>query len=242
MASSLIKVLYEEGPCLAVWKPPGISTQSPPGIESLEARIKQFLREREQKPGNVYLGVPHRMDRPVSGVLVFAKHVRAARRLSKQFERREVQKIYWACVAGEVMPPSGTWTDTMRKVPYEPRAEIVEATVEGARTAVLHYRALRQTALGSLLEVTLETGRMHQIRLQAATHGHPVLGDVQYGSSISFGTQHSDERSRTIALHGRSLSFQHPMTRTPVTVIAPLPRDWLELNLSLEPADYIDEQ
>ena len=93
-------ILYEEGPCLVVVKPGGVATQAPPGIDSLEVRVKEFLRVRDSKAGNVYLGVPHRLDRPVSGVMVLARHVRAARRLSDQFEARTVRKTYWAVVEG----------------------------------------------------------------------------------------------------------------------------------------------
>src|SRR6188474_3098113 len=99
------EILYEQGPVLAINKPPGLATQSPPGIDSLELRLKAFIKERDQKPGKVYLGVPHRLDRCASGVILFARHVRAARRISKQFENRTVRKVYWACVQGEVTPP-----------------------------------------------------------------------------------------------------------------------------------------
>ncbi len=96
------EILLHSGPCIVAWKPPGLLTQAPPGIDSLEARVKDWLRGTEQKSGNIYLGVPHRLDRPVSGALVFARHVRAAQRLSRQFEARTVRKIYWACVSGVV--------------------------------------------------------------------------------------------------------------------------------------------
>src|SRR5579871_4903950 len=95
-------ILLEDGPVLVVCKPAGVATQAPPGIDSLETRIRAFIREREQKLGNFYLGIPHRLDRPVSGVMVFARHVRAAHRLSKQFEARTIRKVYWAAVAGRV--------------------------------------------------------------------------------------------------------------------------------------------
>ena len=96
-------------------KPAGILTQAPAGIDSLEVRVKAFYREREQKEGNIYLGLPHRLDRPVSGAIVFARHVRAAQRLSAQFENRTVTKVYWAVVEGDVQPDEGTWTDHLHK-------------------------------------------------------------------------------------------------------------------------------
>ena len=223
------EILYEQGPCLAVAKPPGLLTQAPPGIDSLEARIKSFLKHRERKQGKVYLGVPHRLDRPASGAMVFARHVRAARRLSEQFERRSVRKVYWACVEGHLEPDEGTWTDLVRKVPDEARAEIVDSNHPDGRIAVLHYRTLDTGPWGSWLEIELETGRTHQIRIQAASRGHPVLGDAQYGSGVPFGPQPADLRLRAIALHARCLGFENPKTREGVVVEAPVPDSWKEL-------------
>lgn len=226
MSEPGFEILYEQGPCLGVLKPAGLATQAPHGIDSLEVRIKEFIKRRENKPGKVYLGVPHRLDRPVSGAMVFARHVRAARRISEQFEARTVEKTYWACVAGEVMPAEGTWTDTLRKVYGRPQAEVVPADHPEGRLAVLHYRTLGLTPHGSWLEIQLETGRTHQIRIQAASRGYPVLGDQFYGSSITFGEQFEDERLRAIALHARRLCFRHPMTKEVVDLLAPLPKAW----------------
>jgi RluA family pseudouridine synthase len=225
------QILYEEGPCLVVAKPAGVLTQAPPGIDSLEVRIKDFLKAREGKTGNIYLGVPHRLDRPVSGAMVFGKHVRATRRLAEQFQGRLTRKVYWACVAGVVTPAEGTWTDFVRKVPEQARAEVVAAADPDGREAVLHYRTAGRMDWGTWLEIELETGRMHQIRLQAASRGHAVLGDALYGSTIPFGPLHDDGRLRAIALHARSLEFEHPMTRQPVSVVAPLSDDWRVLGI-----------
>ena len=226
MTTDAVEILYEDGPCLVVNKPSGLLTQSPPGIDSLENRIKAFLKVREQKPGKVYLGVPHRLDRPASGAMVFAKHVRAARRLAEQFEARVVRKVYWACVSGHVAPADGVWRDWVRKVPDEARAEIVAAEVPDAREAVLHYRTLATVPAGSWLEIELETGRMHQIRVQAGSRGHPLWGDALYGSTVAFGKPSADVRLRAIALHARRLEFRHPMTHEPVAVDAPPPGGW----------------
>ena len=225
------EILHEEGPCLAVNKPPGLLTQAPPGIDSLETRIKDFLRQRENKTGNVYLGVPHRLDRPASGAIVFARHARAARRLAEQFEGRLVQKVYWAGVEGTVEPAAGTWTDLVRKIPDQPRAEILPDGHPEGRLAVLHYRGLASGPGGIWLEIELETGRMHQIRVQAASRGHPLLGDAMYGSAVPFGPQHEDPRLRAIALHARSLTFRDPMTREPITVTASPPEPWKGLEI-----------
>ncbi len=234
MSHASVDVLYENGPCLVVLKPAGLLTQAPPGIDSLEARIKAWVKQRDRKPGNVYLGVPHRLDRPVSGAMVFARHVRAARRISEQFEGRLVRKIYWACVEGAVDSEHGTWRDYVRKVPGEPRAELVAADHAEGRSAVLHYRVLGRYDWGTWLEIELETGRTHQVRVQAAGHGHPVLGDTLYGSAGSFGPPYADERLRAIALHGRSLTFRHPMSQDVVSITAPVTDAWRELGLTID--------
>jgi len=234
MCDLTVDILCEEGPCLAVCKPAGLLTQAPAGIDSMESRIKRFLIERDNKPGKAYLGVPHRLDRAVSGVMVFAKHVRAARRLSEQFEARTVRKIYWACVAGRVAPEQGTWRDYMRKIPGQPRAEIVAEHDADAREAVLRYRTRGVGPWGTWLEIELETGRMHQIRLQAATRGHPVLGDALYESDVPFGEQHEDVRLRAIALHARRLDFHHPMTHEPLSITAPITHAWDGLDIDFD--------
>ena len=220
------QILDEQGPCLVVCKPPGLATQAPAGVDSLESRIKRFLEQRDDPPHDVYLGVPHRLDRPASGAMVFATRRRAAQKLARQFERREVQKVYWSLVHGQPDPPSGTWQDYLRKVYGKPQAEVVPPDHPEARLAVLHYRTLAMTEWGSWLEIELETGRTHQIRIQAASRGHPVLGDSQYGSTIPFGPQHADERLRAIALHARTLAFVHPSSKESVLVTALTPEFW----------------
>src|SRR5246127_1229934 len=120
-------ILYEDNHCLAVAKPAPLLTQGvPPGIPTLEAQVKAYLRERYHKPGNVYLGIPHRLDRPVSGAIVFARNTKAARRLAEQFQQRQVTKIYWARVEGVVEQPEGRWEDWLRKIPELARSEVVD--------------------------------------------------------------------------------------------------------------------
>ncbi|MEX0710989.1 MAG: RNA pseudouridine synthase [Pirellulales bacterium] len=229
-------LLYRSPRVLAALKPAGLATQAPPGIESLEARIKAWLRE-ESADYSGYLAVPHRLDRPVSGAMVFATHPNAARKISRQFERRQVRKVYWACLERQVQPAEGTWTDHVRKVYGHPRAEIVAADHPEGRLAILHYRTLAEAAWGVWLEVVLETGRTHQVRIQASSRGHPILGDVFYGATSAFGTPHEDERLRAIALHGRELAFRDPSTGQDVSVVAPLSDDWRRLGLPPEKAE-----
>ncbi len=225
-----LDLLLDDGHILAVNKPAGLSTQSPPSFPSLERFVREHVAARYTGPGTAYLGVPHRLDRPVSGVILFAATPRAARKLARQFERRSIDKTYWAAVQGIVEPAAGTWRDLMRKVPDEARAEAISPNLPGGQEAVLHYRTIGQTPFGSLLAITLETGRMHQIRLQCSIHGHPVLGDVLYGSDIPFGPAVTDERERAIALHARSIEFHHseaPQRR--IKIEAPLPHYWQTL-------------
>ncbi len=230
-----LEILHDEGPCLVVNKPAGLLTQAPRGIDSLEVRVKEFYRQREgiEAGANVYLGLPHRIDRPVTGAIVLARHVRAARKLSSQFENRTVSKVYWAFVEGQVTPDEGTWTDYLHKRHGLAQAKVVQADHPAAKQAVLHYRVLWHGPQGSWMEVCLETGRTHQIRIQSASRGHAVLGDGQYGSQTPFGEQFPELRDRAIALHARQLGFQHPMTGEPVDVIAPLPAAWERLELPL---------
>jgi RluA family pseudouridine synthase len=219
-------VLYDEGPCLIVNKPAGLLTQAPLGIDSLEVRVKRFIKHREEKTGEIYLGVPHRLDRPVSGCIAFARHVRAARKISEQFEGRTVKKTYWALVGGQLAEPGGTWTDFLKKIDGEPRTIVVDERDPEGKIAILHYRMIETLPQGTLLEIELETGRTHQIRVQCASRGMPLLGDALYGSTVSFGPWREDERERLISLHARSLSLKHPMTREPIHVVAPLPPLW----------------
>jgi 23S rRNA pseudouridine1911/1915/1917 synthase len=225
-----IEILWEESSALVVNKPAGMLTQGAAGITSVETSLREFLKRRDSHPAVPYLGLPHRIDRPVSGALLVARNVRATRRFGGQFQSRKIGKKYWALIASRIEPPAATWIDFMRKIPDQPRAEIVGQEAEGARRAVLSYQVLGefQTAAGdprSLVEIQLETGRMHQIRLQFATRGYPLLGDAMYGAEVPFGPQFDDIRHRAIALHAREIRFFHPKSGIPTRVVAPLPDD-----------------
>lgn len=233
MADTL-QVLFEDNHCLAVAKPAPLLTQAPPDVPSLEALAKAYLRERYAKKGNVYLGIPHRLDRPVSGVVLFARNSKAAARLAEQFAQRAVGKVYWGAVEGTVEPIAGDWEDWLRKVKEEARVERAEPLAEGARRAVLRYRVVQPIADGALVEFRPETGRMHQIRAQAAWHGHPLRGDALYGARLPFGPPADLPRDRVIALHARSLTFLHPIRYEPMTITAPLPSLWAELGIVSE--------
>lgn len=238
----MLTILFEDNHCLAVCKPAALLTQGvPPGIPTLESMVKDYLRERYHKPGNVYLGIPHRLDRPVSGVVLFARNTKAARRLAEQFQQHQVTKIYWAAVEGDVQPAAGTWENWLRKLAEEARTECASEADPGARHAVLHYCRLDAGPDSTLLELRPQTGRMHQIRVQAAIRGWPICGDILYGSRLPFGPPVELPRDRQIALHARSLTFLHPIRYEPVTVVAPLPPAWVELGFPLTAAEPAPE-
>lgn len=221
-------ICHEASGVIGVLKPAGLPTQAPRGIASLEDWI------RERLPAGSYLGVPHRLDRAVSGVIVFASTPRAARHLSRQFERRQVGKTYVALVSGVAPIPTVTeawWVDWIEKVPDEPRARI-SATAGGAareaRTLVREIGRLVATDGAPIVMLQLEpsTGRMHQLRVQAAARGMPILGDTDYGATEWPGIELAERRSRPIALHAWRLAFTDPDGGGPVELSAPLPEGW----------------
>lgn len=224
------EILLEQGAVILLNKPGGLLTQGPPGIDSLELRVKNFLKVRDHKPGKVYLGVPHRLDRPVSGVMVVVKNVRAAKRISEQIRERTVTKIYWVVVEGHVEPDAGRWSDWMRKIPDQAKSEIVQSDHEQAKEAILQFRVRDRFEIDGQdlthLEIELHTGRTHQIRLQCSCRDHPIVGDTLYSATTHFGPQTEDLRARWIALHARRLAFEHPIAKTPVEQVATLPNHW----------------
>lgn len=229
-----VSVLHEASGVVAVLKPAGLATQAPPGIDSMEQRMRVWLAGR----GGGYLGVPHRLDRPVSGVLLFAVTPRAARQLSRQFERRQVVKRYAAVLeprSSRPLPASGDWEewrDLIAKVPDEPRARLVppEEHCEKAREAITRVRlvAARVADIGvdpPAIEVEFEplTGRMHQLRLQASSRGMPVVGDAAYGATSPFREATCGLTVPPIALHASRIEYLDPDTKSPVVVESPPP-------------------
>ena len=221
-------VLFEDNHCLALAKPAALLTQSAGITPSLEKWAKEYLRSKYAKPGNVYLGVPHRLDRPVSGVVLFARNSKAAARLAEQFQRHQVEKVYLAIVDGVVQPAEGEWRDHLRKVADEACVDVVPANTAGAKAAMLNYRVVETVKSGTLIELRPMTGRTHQLRVQTASRGHPIRGDELYGSVTRFGPPAQLPRDRTIALHAHRLVFLHPIRYEPVIVTAPVPAYWSE--------------
>jgi 23S rRNA pseudouridine1911/1915/1917 synthase len=224
-----LQVLYEDNHLLAVAKPAGLATQGAlAGRESLVNEAKEYLRQKYRKPGNVYLGVVSRLDSPVSGVVVFARTSKAAARLNAQFRSREVEKVYWAWVEGRVQSPAGECIDWVAKDERRQVMKVVKEVRPGSKTesraqqAKLKYKRLKVSGDCSLLEISLETGRKHQIRVQLATRQHPIVGDKKYGSRRKF--------TGGIALHCRRLVIEHPVKKTLLELTAPLPKAWKEID------------
>jgi 23S rRNA pseudouridine1911/1915/1917 synthase len=220
-----LEVLYEDNHLLAVAKPAmlptmGVAADRP----SLLALAKDYVREKYQKPGNVYLGVVSRLDAPVTGVVLLARTSKAAARLSEQFRTRSVHKIYWALVADAPNPREAVLEHHLRRDDRHRRVHVTHAAADGVQLARLHYRILDDAGPLCRLEVEPETGRKHQIRVQLAKMGHPIVGDRKYGSATEF--------SPGIALHARRLVVEHPVQKIPVALVAPLPLSWTRLGFS----------
>lgn len=228
---SPLNVLLEDGPLLAVNKPAGLLTQGVPGgLPTLEQQVKDWIRTRYDKPGNIYLGIPHRLDRPVSGVMVFARNSKAAARFAEMFRERRVRKTYLALVEGRPEPPEGSLSDWLLKKPEQAMTDVVPEGTAAAREARLRYRLLGTTGLRSLVEVELETGRMHQIRVQFASRGWPVVGDATYAkkpAKLASGENEADSRVEWIALHAWRLVLPHPVRYDEVCLTAPVPAGFL---------------
>jgi 23S rRNA pseudouridine1911/1915/1917 synthase len=207
------QVLYEDNHLIAVFKPHGMLTQGDEtGDESLFDWTKKYLKVTYQKPGNVFLGLLHRLDRPVAGIVLFAKTSKGAARLSEQIREHQVQKIYHARVAGVMPKQSGVLINYLSKDETRNKVAVYDKPAVGAFYAELSYATLEQGAGTSLVEITLKTGRPHQIRAQFAHAGHPLVGDSKYGSTISYATG-------AIALCAQQLSFALPTKDEVVTIV-----------------------
>jgi len=218
------EILYEDNHLLALVKPAGLPTMGvAAGKPSLLEAARRYVKRRYQKPGNVYLGVISRLDAPVTGVVLLARTSKAARRLTEQFRTHAVEKLYWAIVEGVVEPEAAECVDWLRQDERHRRVRVVGPTAPAALEARLAYRRLRSWDGLSLLEVALHTGRKHQIRVQLAHRGWPVLGDRKYGSRRAF--------PEGIALYARSLTVSHPTRGDRLRLEAPLPSAWASVGI-----------
>jgi 23S rRNA pseudouridine1911/1915/1917 synthase len=216
--ADLLDILYEDNHLIAVNKPPGWPAAHFDGTnETMDRVVKAYLKEKYSKPGNVFLGVVHRLDKPVSGVLLFTRTSKAAARLSEQFRDGAVEKVYWAVVEGE-WKDNGSMDDYLLHDDDERRVRVVSADTPGAKAARLLFQVKTRHAGLTLLELRPHTGRKHQLRVQLASRSSPIYGDRKYGSAQSLGD--------AIGLHARSLTVFHPITAEPLTLTAKVPKAW----------------
>ena len=220
-------VLYEDNHLIIVNKQAGEIVQGDKtGDTPLSDIVKEWLKEKHNKPGNVYLGVVHRLDRPVSGVVLFAKTSKALPRLNKMFAgHKNVSKTYWAIVQNRPLVPQGTLTHWLTRNEKNNTARAYDREVPGAKKAVLDYRLIASGDRYHLLEIHLHTGRHHQIRCQLAKMGCPIKGDLKYGAPRS-------NPDGSISLHARNLTLEHPVSHESISVTAPVPNDTLWQALS----------
>lgn len=188
------------------------------GDEPLSEKVKEYLRKEFNKPGNVFCGVVHRLDRPTSGAIVFARTSKGLSRLNEQFRGKETKKVYWAVVEEKPQQLEGTLTHYLKRNEKQNKSYAHDHEVEGAKKAVLHYKWLASSDKYHLLEVTLETGRHHQIRCQLAHMGCIIKGDLKYGARRS-------NKDGSIHLHARYLEFNHPTSKERISVTAPVPQE-----------------
>ena len=210
-------ILYEDNHLICINKRASELVQGDKtGDESLDLQVKKYLKKKYNKPGDVFLGVIHRLDRPVSGILLFARTSKALSRMNSMFSTRQVQKTYWAIVKERPPMDEDTLTHYMKKNEQKNKSYAHEKEVKGSKKAILSYKLIGRSVNYYLLEVELFSGRHHQIRAQLATVGCPIMGDLKYGFKRS-----NDDGS--ISLHARKLAFIHPVSKKELTIIAPTP-------------------
>ena len=214
-------ILYEDNHLIVVNKSPGEIVQGDKtGDKPLSDRVKGYLKEKYQKPGNVFCGVTHRLDRPTSGVVLFARTSKALSRLNEMFRNGEVTKTYWAIVKNKPPKEEDTLVHYLIRNEKNNKSTAYDCEKPHTKKAVLHYRLMAASQKYYLLEVNLETGRHHQIRCQLAKIGSPIKGDLKYGAERS----NSDG---SISLHARSIALIHPVSKLRIEVTAPVPEELL---------------
>ncbi|MEK9609853.1 MAG: RluA family pseudouridine synthase [Flavobacteriaceae bacterium] len=213
----MIDILYEDNHLIAVNKVAGELVQGDKtGDAPLADKIKAYLKKKYNKPGAVYLGVIHRLDRPTSGVVLFARTSKALTRLNQQFKERRAHKTYWAIVNQGIKPPAGTLTHWLKRNPKMNKSFAHEHEVQESKKSILHYKKIFDLDRYSILEIVLETGRHHQIRSQLTHIGFPIKGDLKYGAKRS-------NPDASIDLHARTLTIEHPTKKNSIQITAPTP-------------------
>jgi len=216
-----LQVLFEDNHIIIINKRVGDIVQGDKtGDKPLSEVVKSYIKDKYNKPGNVYLGVVHRLDRPTSGVVIFARTSKALSRLNQALRDKTIQKTYWAIVKQTPEKEADTLIHYLIKNPKNNKSTAYTSEKQGAKKAVLHYKILKKFDNYSLLEIDLETGRHHQIRVQLAYIGSPIKGDLKYGFSRS-------NKDGGIQLHARKIKFTHPVSKEILEIEAPTPDDVL---------------
>lgn len=214
-----MEVLYEDNHIIAINKEAGDLVQGDKtGDTPLPERVKQYIKKKYNKPGEVFLGVTHRLDRPTTGVVLFARTSKALSRLNEMFKKHAYEKTYWAVVEGKLTPEKKHLTDYLVKDEKRNKSRVCPPGTKGAKEAKLSYKVIKTLDNYSCAEVLLETGRHHQIRCQLSALGYSIKGDVKYGARRA-------NKDASIHLHARSIKFIHPVKKEEITITAPPPSD-----------------
>lgn len=214
-----LQVLYEDNHIVIVNKRAGDIVQGDKtGDKPLSDIVKAYIKDKYNKPGDVYLGVVHRLDRPTTGLVIFAKTSKVLPRLNALFVSKDIDKTYWAIVKNEPPKAKDTLVNWLKKNPKNNKSTAYPKEVKDSKKAILHYKTLKKLDHYFLLEINLETGRHHQIRSQLSTIGCPIKGDLKYGFDRS-------NKDASIHLHARHITFIHPVKLEPIHITAPLPND-----------------
>jgi len=214
-----LQVLYEDNHIIIINKRAGDITQGDKtGDKPLSDVVKEYVKDKYNKPGNVFIGTVHRLDRPTSGIVIFARTSKALERLNKMLRDKTINKTYWALVKNKPKKESDTLIDFLKKDTKKNKSFVYKKEIEGSKKATLHYKIIKKLDNYTLLEIDLETGRHHQIRTQLSSIGSPIKGDLKYGFDRS-------NKDGSISLHARKIEFIHPVSKENISLIAPTPDD-----------------
>ncbi len=214
-----LQVLFEDNHLIVVNKRAGDITQGDKtGDKPLSDVVKEYVKEKYNKAGNVFLGVVHRLDRPTSGVIIFARTSKALERLNKMLRDKTISKTYWAVIKNYPKKEKDTLINYLKKNPKNNKSSVYTKEITNSKKAILHYNIIKKLDNYSLVEIDLETGRHHQIRAQLSFMGFPIKGDLKYGFNRS-------NKDGSIHLHAQKIEFIHPVTKEQISVIAPTPKE-----------------
>ena len=214
-----LQVLFEDNHIIVTNKRAGDITQGDKtGDKPLSEVVKEYIKDKYNKPGKVFIGTVHRLDRPTSGIIIFARTSKALERLNKMLREKTIKKTYWAIVKNQPKNKVDTLINFLKKDTKKNKSFVYNKEIDGSKKAILHYNTIKKLDNYSLIEVDLETGRHHQIRTQLSHIGCPIKGDLKYGSDRS-------NKDGSISLHARKINFIHPVTKEEINITSPPPND-----------------